>query len=74
MDHGVVLSASTRRFRLCIKLCDKESCNQCPRAGPEIEPAIPVLIRVIKEFSLVPRISTKKSACEILGRLMDHLR
>jgi hypothetical protein len=39
----------------------------------EMELAILVLIRVIKELSPVPGISMK-SACEILGRLMDHLR
>src|SRR6202021_90561 len=33
MDHEAVLSASTRRFQLCIKLSNREFCNQCPRSG-----------------------------------------
>jgi hypothetical protein len=33
MDHEVVLSASTRRFRLCIKLSNREFCNQVPAIG-----------------------------------------
>jgi UDP-glucose 4-epimerase len=31
MDHGFAASASSLRFRLCIKLRNKESCNHCPR-------------------------------------------
>ena len=33
MDHEVVLSASTRRFRLCIGLSNREFCNRSPRSG-----------------------------------------
>src|SRR5579859_5428797 len=33
MDHGFAVSDSSRRFRLCIKPRNKESCNQRPKPG-----------------------------------------
>jgi hypothetical protein len=40
MDHGFAASASSLQFRLCLRLSNKESCDQCivadGRAGTQV--------------------------------------
>jgi hypothetical protein len=53
MNHGIVLSASARRLRLCITLCNKEVYNQCLGSGSaKWHLRIPVPTRIENESGL----------------------